>query len=453
MGGSGMRSLAELLRQAGCVVTGSEADGSRAADLRRSGFAVGTNDAAERVGPDVRWVVRSVAVDAQHPECQRARELGISLDTYPQAIGRLFQRRTGVAVAGTHGKSTTSAMVAALLEAGGCDPTVVVGASAAGRGGLGRWGTGPIVAEACEYRRSFLSIHPAIAVLTGIEPDHFDCYHGASDLEEAFASFVAGVHRGGTVVVRRDCAASQRVVRKAATARIETFSVERPADWSATLLGCKDGRYRFRVAHRAVHLADIELAVPGRHQVQNALAAVAVAAEFGVPARVVRTTLERFGGLERRLQHVANVAGRVLVDDYAHHPTAIAAGLATLREAHRGRICCVFQPHQLSRTRGLLDRLACSLKNADKVWITEVYRAREPITGRTHQQARNLAKLLADRVNRLGGNADVAWSHSTIVERLAAETATGDVVVTMGAGNIKEVCDGFVDRLRGNCAA
>lgn len=444
-----MRSLARLLVDAGCLVSGSEANRAKAETLREIG-TVYDGHSARHVDPRTRLVIHSVAIDASNPERRRAKELDIAQLPYPRAIGWLMDGRFGVAVAGTHGKSTTAAMTAEILARAGFDPSVMIGADGPRGTSGGRFGRGRIVlAEACEYRRSFLALRPEAAVLLGIEPDHFDYFASPGDLESAFAEFAARIAPAGLLLVPAGCRATLQAA-KASSATVRTFAAEHAADWTAHDLRSAGGRYRFRISFRGRSFAEIRLRVPGRHNVFNAVASVAMSAELGATADVARAALADFPGLDRRLETVGLVAGRTLVDDYAHHPTAIRAGLTALRERFPGRrLWCVFQPHQASRTWHLLDELAESLKNADRVLVTDIFHAREPAV----VTAVVSANMLAERINDCGGDASAVKALSSAAERLAQETAPGDVVVTMGAGNIREVCNDVIDRFRSDRAA
>jgi UDP-N-acetylmuramate--alanine ligase len=413
------------------------------------------------------------------------------VQSYFQTLGKLMLDRRGIAVAGTHGKSTTTAMLASLLVAAGHDPTVVFGAAALGEQSGGRAGRGPLlVVEACEYRANFLHLSPQQAVILAVEPDHFDCYGSPGQLHDAFRRFARRIPEGGLLVTHHDCRVLEEclgradVIPKAAGndtspkrkqgaqpgpslalrasmdrlagptgqlgCRRETFGFQAAADWAALNLDSQRGRYAFDLVRQGRKLVRVRLRVPGKHNVANALAAAALAWENGVGLEPMVWGLETFAGLRRRLERLGCWRGVTLLDDYAHHPTEISATLRAVREMYPGRrIWCVFQPHQASRTAHLLDELAASLQNADRVFVAEIFRAREP----AHQPGEVTAADLARRI-RLS-ESEVPRVHGTdlIFRLLGTRLAPGDVLITMGAGDIGKLNHAFVDRLRQDRAA
>jgi UDP-N-acetylmuramate--alanine ligase len=443
-----MRSLADVLRGFGWRVTGSDNDPHAVLDLRRRGLQVSTGHAADHLRPTTDLVIYSDAVASHNPERRRAAALGIPALSYAQALGRIMQGSCGLAVAGTHGKSSTTLMAARILIDAGLAPTVVAGATPLTARSGGRAGRGDFtLVEACEYRRNFLHLRPQSAAILNVEPDHFDCYSSFAEVEDAFARFAASLPPHGLLVFRQDCAVTGRVARQAGCPA-ETFGFGRGADWRAKNLRSCRGRYRFCLVRRGRAMAQITLRVPGRHNVLNALAAGALSFAAGADGRSIERGLNRFGGVRRRLELVGKRSGIVFLDDYAHHPTEITAALASVRQMFpKRRLWCVFQPHQVSRTASLLDEFAASLQNADKIIVAEIFRARE------RQAAGEVtAADLVDRVRLLGGDVEGMHSPAEIVDQLVQRLAPDDVLITMGAGNIRNVCDGLAEGLR-FCAA
>jgi UDP-N-acetylmuramate--alanine ligase len=440
--GAGMRSLAELLDEAGWQVSGSDiaalGDFGPRFDVRQGHDAGAIDELLE-------LVVYSDAVPRDNPELRRARQLGVETISYSQMLGRLMAARSGVAVAGTHGKSTTTAMTGEILIAAGLDPTLVVGAAPVGRFSGGRLGHGRwLVAEACEYRANFCQLQPELAAVLNVEPDHFDCYETQSALEAAFARFLQAVPASGVVVARTDCGATRRVVREL-DCSIETFGFDDTATWQAANLSHRRGFYAFELRCRGRLVCRVNLPVPGRHNVLNAAAAAALASHCGASGADVRAGLEQFVALRRRLQLLGEVRDVVLVDDYAHHPTEVSAALVALREMYSDRrLVCVFEPHQASRLARLLDEFARSLQNADKVVVAEVVRAREEFALRPEVTADALAVRLA----ALGVDAVHVASRPAMLEHLKNLLLPGDVVVTMGAGEIGTVAHELGQGLR-----
>lgn len=448
--GAGMQALAEVMLGQRWRLTGSDLAPRGAAWLSASGVQVSSGHRAEQVPDGAELVVHSDAVSADNPERRRAAELGVRQLSYPAMLGHLMAGRTGLAVAGTHGKSTTTALAGEILSAAKLAPTVIGGAAPLGRNSGGRHGTGRFVlVEACEYRSNFLHLTPQAAVLLGIEHDHFDCFSTFDEVEAAFAQFVERVPRDGLVLAHAGCPATLRAVRRA-SCRVVTFGLGAAADWRADRLRAARGRYAFRITHRGRRVADVKLPIPGSHNVVNALAAAALAGELGVGGEAISQGLTQFAGLRRRLETLGSWREIVLLDDYAHHPTEIAAALKTVRERFPGRrIWCIFQPHQASRTRFLLDEFAASLHNADRVAVAEIYRAREA----PDEPAEVMAAELAARLRQRGGDALNEHRTDQIIEQVYADLAPGDVLITLGAGDIRKVGDAFVERLRTSRAA
>lgn len=448
--GAGMRALADVLLGWGWKLSGSDLAIGSVRELARDGVRLSEGHAAENLPPETELVVYSDAIAAGNPELHRADELGIPTCSYFEMLGRLSSDKECLAVAGTHGKSTVTAMAAEVLVEAGWDPTMFCGAAPMGRRSGGRAGSGELVlVEACEYRANFLHLRPSLAVILGIEPDHFDCYDSPNELEHAFARFARMVPRRGLVLARHDCAATRRVIGEL-SCRVETFGTDAAADWSARNLAHRRGRYGFEVRHQGRYLCDVKLRVPGRHNVLNALAAAALAWENDVPAERIARSLGRFRGLHRRLEVRGSFAGVLLVDDYAHHPTEVAASLAAVRRMAPGRpVWCVFQPHQVSRTEHLLDELAESLQNAEVVLVAEIFRAREGPPHDGEVTAADLARLVRAR------GVEVPSLHAVeeITRLLETRLTPGDVLITMGAGDIGKICDGFDNRLRADRAA
>jgi len=437
VGGNGMRALAEVLDGWGWVVTGSDSSPVAVRELRGAGFQVAPGHAPENVPPDTGLVIASDAVPPGNPELEHAARRDIPVLSYFDVLGQLSAGRRTLAVAGTHGKSSTTAMAARILERAGRDPTVFCGAAPPGRLSGGRAGGGDLLlVEACEYRANFLKLRPQQAVILGIEPDHFDCYPTVAELERAFRRFAESVPRDGLLLTRADCPTTRRIAAGLAC-RVETFALEGPADWTARDLLPRRGRYAFTLERRGRALAEVALRVPGRHNALNALAAAALAWHEGVSPGAIAAGLAGFRGLKRRLEHRGAWRGVELLDDYAHHPTEIAAALDAVRRMFpRRRLWCVFQPHQASRTAHLLDGLAETLQNADTVLVADIFRAREA----PPQPGEVTAADLAARVRTGGTPCPTVHDREEITTLLRAKLRPGDVLVTMGAGDIGGIC-------------
>ena len=435
VGGTGMNSLATLLRAMDKDVSGSDRAASPTLDwLAGQGVRVQVGHEPRLVG-DADLVVRSAAVSDDNPELVAARARAVPVVSHAQALGALMDRAHGVAVAGTHGKSTTTALIAHLLAVAGRDPTLVGGAVALDFGASSRLGAGPeLVAEADEYGRRFLELHPKLAVITSIEPDHLDYYGSFDSVVEAFEQFVAGMPVNGTVIVNGD----DPVVRDLDISRERvTYGTEPASDWRLSeYVPRSGGGARLEVRRPDRSPWTVELALSGRHNAMNALAAVGVADRLGVAASDVATGLATFRGTRRRFETRAHRDGIWVVDDYAHHPTAVRATLRAAREAHAGRVVAVFQPHTTHRTAALLDEFAAAFGDADRVILAPIYRP----TGR---EADERAVTSSDVVARMGHpEAQAVESLDAAFESLVAEELRpGTLILTLGAGDVTTLAD------------
>ena len=431
--GAGMRALAEVLLGRGWHVSGSDPCATGIAGLQSRGLQLfDRHDAANL--HDSAVVIHSDAVAPDNVELQEARRRGLPALTYFGAVAALAKGTTTIAVAGTHGKSTTTAMLAAILAEAGCDPTVFCGAAPLGCDSGGRFGRGAVtVVEACEYNANFLKLRPRLAAVLNIEPDHFDCYPTAAALQGAFRQFISQLGDRGFLLAAADCVTTQRLAHEAARCMVETFGLD-AGDWTAHELAYEHGCGRFTIGHHDKRLVDVRLPLPGRHNVLNALAAAALAVRYGVTVEHVAGGLNAFRGLHRRLERFGAASGVEIVDDYAHHPTEITASLQTIREMFPGRrVVCVFQPHQALRTARLLEELAASCGNADLLAVADIFRAREGAAQPGEVTAADLAR-------RMAGPAKLA-SHALadIATELQDLLTPGDVLVTLGAGDIRRL--------------
>lgn len=457
IGGAGMKALAELLVGLGWKVTGSDSRASLVLErMRAQGLRVfnGHDDACLPQVVDV--VAYSPAVACDNVERLEAARRSIPQLSLPEMLGALMNDRVGVAVTGTHGKSTTSAMIATVLRRAGRSPSAAFGAELCGSGQSGWAGTSDLlIAEGCEYRRGFLALRPKHAVILNVEADHFDCYADEAAIEQGFREFAGQLPADGTVVANRSCLAAMRTVA-ASEARIVSFGMSEASDYWPGDLRPVEGGTRFRLFCRGEYLAQITLRIPGLHNVQNAVAAAAMCHELGVASHDLREGLSEFCGVKRRFEAVGSWRGRLLIDDYAHHPTAIRAVLETARHEHGGRrpIWCAFQPHQVSRTVALKSEFAKSLTLADGVLIVPIFTARETALGPAGVEssaaidANAIASELAEMVAAMGTPARFLRSLDQLPSAVDHDTRPGDVLITMGAGDIDRVHHEFSRRLR-----
>jgi UDP-N-acetylmuramate--alanine ligase len=434
IGGSGMSGIAEVLLNLGYEVSGSDLKESEVvARLRDLGARVApAHDPSQVAGVDV--VVASSAIAESNPEIARAHALGIPVIARAEMLAELMRIKYSIAVAGAHGKTTTTSMVGEILARGDLDPTVIVGGRLKAVGAHARLGRGPfLVAEADESDGSFLLLSPTIAVITNIDEEHLDYYAGLPEIRAAFLRFANRVPFYGTVVLPADDP-NAAAIRPDVKRRVLTYGFAAAADFAGSDLEVDERGVRFRLIARGKDEGRIELKVAGAHNARNALAAVAAAWELGVPIATVRAALADFAGVGRRLELRGEVAGAPWIDDYGHHPTEIAAALDALAASHHRRIVAVFQPHRFSRTRALMDRFATCFGKAAEVVLLPIYPAGErPIAGVD-------SSALAEAIRGRGGPsvhlAATFDEAACLVGRILKST---DLLVTIGAGDVYRV--------------
>jgi UDP-N-acetylmuramate--alanine ligase len=449
IGGIGMSGIAEIMLNLGIKVSGSDLKRSAVTDrLAQLGAIVYEGHLAANVA-GATVVVTSSAVTASNPEVQEAHARKIPVIQRAEMLAELMRLKYGIAIAGMHGKTTTTSMVAAVLSAGGLDPTVVVGGRVDALGSNARLGTTQyLVAEADESDRTFLKLSPILAVVTNLDREHMDCYHDMADVERAFVDFMDRVPFYGAVTACIDNALLKGILPRVRR-RVFTYGMAAEADYRLELLdagsaqrrwtdageGQGSGFSRFQVHTAAGPLGPFELHVPGRHNVLNATAAVAIGRQLGMPTGKIAEGLANFRGVDRRFQKRGEACGVTVVDDYGHHPTEIRATLSAARECASGRIHVVFQPHRYSRTADLLDQFSGAFGDADTVIVLPIYAAsEEPIPGVT-------AELLAERITTEKGRPRVEFAPDFAAAICAAAAAArdGDLILTLGAGSVSQL--------------
>ncbi len=446
IGGVGMSALARVLMANGAVVSGSDQyEGASVQFLASQGATVFVGHEEDNLPETLDAVVYSAAVKPDNPEFSAAQVKGCAVVKYAQMLGELMDRYRGVAVCGTHGKSTTSAWLSYVLKQAGEDVNFVVGAKLPQLNASSGVGTSPyFVAEACEYDRSFLNIRPKIACLLNIEADHLDYYKDETEIVNAFIEFVAGMARGGTMVANGQDANVKRVVAHCRPdVHCVTYGLDSTCDVYAHRLTLNQGVYHFDVMHEGTRLGSTHATLPGLHNVMNALAVITTALSMGVEAEAILAHLPSFEGIDRRMMLKGCAKEVTVLDDYAHHPTEIRATLSAIHERFEPRrLWVVFQPHQYSRTRFLLDDFAESFKLAYLTIVPEIYFVRDSEETR---QAVN-AQVLVERLSGQGSSAVFIQGFTEICEYLVDRVEPGDVVVTMGAGDIWKVADEYIQR-------
>jgi len=464
-GGIGMSGLAQLLIKHNAIVTGSDQTGSDVVDrLCGMGANIKIGHNAQNLSPDTDVVVISAAIKEDNPELKLARKRGYKVYKYAQMLGELMNRYEGIAVSGTHGKSTTSGWLVYLLKQAGVNSNFIIGARinqldtssgvADSQGDRPKAGSiksasgGFFVAEACEYDRSFLNLKPKIACILNIEQDHLDYYRDENEIVEAFGEFACGTKLDGVIIANGHDVNVKKVINRLGThQRCQVFGLTESCNFYAKNIVLNDGLYSFDVYHNGKLLGATRISLPGKHNIMNALAVVAVAVNAGLDSSQVLQLLPGFTGIDRRIMLKGSVGQITVLDDYAHHPTEIRASLQAIRERYRPkRLWCIFQPHQYSRTRFLLDDFAESFKLADITIVPEIYFVRD-----SQKEKKEInAQMLVERMRDNGTDAIFIDGFAAICDYLKKNVNSGDLVVTMGAGDIWKVADEYIQWLRGN---
>ena len=447
IGGIGMSGIAEVLCNLGFVVSGSDLKKSKNTDrLEPMGIKVYEGHTAENIG-DAQVVVYSSAVRPDNPEVVLAKQNGIPVIPRAEMLAELMTLKPyAVAIAGTHGKTSTTSMVATLLVHAGVDPTTVVGGVVDTLGSNAKLGASEwFVTEADESDRSFLMLYPTIAVVTNIDKEHMESYKGMDDVVQCFTDFVNKVPFFGAAIICLDDPNVQLIIPNIKRRRV-TYGLTAQADISAHDIRYNDSfGSNFTVWRGAEILGEIELPVPGKHNVYNALAATAVALELEIPFGKIAEAFATFKNANRRFQFKGEEDGIIVVDDYGHHPTEILATLSAAKNSSGGRrTVVVFQPHRFSRTQELMDEFALAFNNADVLYVLDIYAASEtPIEGIT-------AEVLTENIRKYGHkNANYIGDVDTAAAKVSSNLQAGDLVITLGAGSVTRISDEILENLRG----
>jgi UDP-N-acetylmuramate--alanine ligase len=444
IGGIGMSGIAEVLLNMGYAVSGSDlAESETTRRLGRLGAVVGIGHVPDHVQERVDVVVISSAVRMSNPEVVRARELRIPVIPRAEMLAELMRMKFGVAVAGTHGKTTTTSFIAEVLARAGLDPTVVIGGKLRALGTNARLGQGKLlVAEADESDGSFLMLSPTVALVTNIDPEHLDHFGTIERVEEAFLSFINRVPFYGRAILCLDHPRVRALLPNVRKPYV-TYGTSPDADWVASNVAVDGLVTRFDVRGGATSYGRVELQMPGRHYALNALAAAIAAREVGVSFAVVREALAQFGGIHRRFEVIGEAANIVVIDDYGHHPEEIRATLRAAREGFQRRLVVAFQPHRFSRTRDLFNDFLSAFDDAEKLLLTEIYPAGEERVEGVSGEA--LYQALKRR-----GHLDVDFrpTREALTAALLDALRPGDLLVVLGAGDITKVAAEVMQRLR-----
>ncbi len=444
IGGIGMSGIAEVLLNLGYTISGSDLKLSPTTDhLAALGAKIYEgHDAANVEG--AKALVVSSAVDEQNPEVQEARRLQIPVIPRGELLAELMRLKFGIAIAGSHGKTTTTSITATVLNHAGLDPTVVVGGKVAAMGGTNaRVGHSDLlVVESDESDRSFLKLAPILAIVTNIDREHLDTYSSLDDIRNSFIQFVNKVPFYGAAIVCIDDENVQSIL-PGVTRRTITYGRSAQADFQASDVKCGPYRTHFHVRTREIDFGEFDLRIPGEHNVLNATAAIAVAHELGVQPDAIREGVALFSGVDRRFQLRGTEAGVSVVDDYGHHPTEIRATLAAARTCSNSRVIVLFQPHRFTRTQQLMDEFAGAFHQADQLFVMDIYGASEqPIEGVT-------SEALVERIRRFGHRSvEFVGTSAKGVEVILGAAEPGDMVITLGAGSVSQAGEHILEGLR-----
>ncbi|MFH1861339.1 MAG: UDP-N-acetylmuramate--L-alanine ligase [bacterium] len=447
IGGIGMSGIAEVLLNQGFHITGSDLQDSEIIErLRQLGAQISIGHQAENIY-NAQVVVYSSAVKASNVEYAEAKRLGIPLIPRAEILGELMRLKYGIAIAGTHGKTTTTSMISSIMTEAELDPTFIVGGRVKSLSTNARLGSGQfLVAEADEFDRSFLRLTPTIAVITTLETEHLDCYRDLEDIQNAFIQFAERVPFYGTVVLCIDEPTVAGLIPRLSRS-VVTYGYSEQAEVRVLNSVFDQTHTEFQVETRG-HTEKFTLNQPGRHNVLNALAAISVALELGIDLKAIRRGLQKFRGVERRFEIKGEPGGVMVVDDYAHHPTEIRATLAAAKQGWNRRVIAVFQPHLYTRTRDFAVDFGASFKDADVILVTKVYGAREePIPGVTGELIVGAARGF--------GHQQVYYvpEREEIVPTLLQFVQSGDIVITLGAGDVWKIAKEIVQRLSGEAVS
>src|SRR5438477_6809397 len=445
IGGIGMSGIAEVLLNLGYKISGSDLKSSAVTQrLATLGATISEGHQAENIsGAEV--VVVSSAVPPDNPEIAEARALHVPVIQRAEMLAELMRLKYGITIAGMHGKTTTTSMVAAVLAAGGLDPTVVVGGRVDAMGSNARLGKSQyLVAEADESDRSFLKLSPILAVVTNIDREHMDCYRSMKDVKRAFLEFMDRLPFYGMVVACNDDPLLRRLFPQIRR-RLVTYGTRRGSDFQIKLDKPKshpESVGHFHVTYRGETLGAFELHVPGIHNILNATAAIAVGVGLDVPVAQIHSALAGFAGVDRRFQLRGTAAGVSVIDDYGHHPTEIRATLAAARECGYRKVHVVFQPHRYTRTQSLIDEFATAFENADSLFVLDIYPAGEPLIPEITGEA------LARRIGEKGTPpAKYVSSFENAATSVIADAQEGDMILTLGAGSVSQLGPMIIEKL------
>lgn len=444
IGGISMSGFAELLRSMGFTIKGSDRTESKITrHLSELGIEIVYEQTGENITPDLDFIVYTPAISEDNPEFVRAKELGIPMLDRASLVGQVMKNySTAVAVAGTHGKTSATSIASHIMLEADMDPTISVGGIVPAIGGNIRIGkSANFITEACEYTNSFLKFFPTIGIILNIEEDHLDFFKDLDDIRHSFRRFAEKLPADGTLIIHSGIERREEITDGLAC-RVLTFSPDDPgADFSAADI-CYDefGCGSFTLVRSGTKTDRYQLSIPGKHNISNTLACIALASLFSIPAQTIQDGLSKYKGTERRFEYKGKCNGASVIDDYAHHPAEITATLTAAANYPHGKLWVAFQPHTYTRTKAFLSDFARSLSAADHVVLADIYAAREKDPGDIS------AKDIADLITDSGNKADYLGDFDSIEKFFKKNLSPGDLLITMGAGNIVEVGEALIHR-------
>ena len=443
IGGISMSGLAEVLLEEGFTISGSDAKKSPLTEkLEKEGAQIFYGQRASNITDSVQVVVYTAAIHPDNPEFARAKERNLPMLTRAELLGQIMRNYdTPIAVAGTHGKTTTTSMLSHILLKGDCDPTISVGGILPAIGGNIRVGQSEtFLTEACEYTNSFLSFFPKISIILNMDADHLDFFKDIDDIRHSFRKFAELLPADGTLIINADTPKYEEIIREL-PCHVLTYGLEHDADYTAKDITYDEyGHATFTAVFRGEALGKCVLRVPGIHNVSNALSAIAAGRLLSLSWEVIADGLESFTGTDRRFQYKGQVGGVTIIDDYAHHPTEIEATLHAAKNYPHKKLWCVFQPHTYTRTKALLPEFARALSLADHVVLADIYAARE--TDTLGISSADLAKKIAE----LGTPCEYFPTFDEIENFLLENCTQGDLLITMGAGDVVNIGEQLLGR-------
>ncbi|HCT64145.1 MAG TPA: UDP-N-acetylmuramate--L-alanine ligase [Lachnospiraceae bacterium] len=441
IGGISMSGLAEILNFKGIHVSGSDVKASDVTShLESIGIKVNFGHKAENITDDIDLVIFTAAVKQDNPEIVAAKAKGIWVIERSDLLGSIMSCYSqSIAVAGTHGKTTTTSMLSEVLLADNADPTISVGGMLSTIGGNTKIGNSEFfLAEACEYHDSFLKFNPFVAIILNVEAEHLDYFKDLHQIQTSFKGFASNAPSTGFVIIN-NATVGKDYITDGLKAKVITYGLDSTANWYAhNIIHEPNGRNSFDAVFNGKVMGRIALRIPGEHNILNALAACAAAYAITIPMESIITGLDNYSGVNRRFQYKGTYNGISIIDDYAHHPTEIRATLAAAQKVEHKKLWCVFQPHTYSRAKALFEDFGNAFTDADEIIVTDIYAAREKDTGLVH------ARDIADKIKSNGKSARYIGSFNDIVDFIKSTAQPGDMLITMGAGDVYSVGESLI---------